>query len=228
MHGSIIVIEGLDGCGKSTQLDLLKAQFTDCRFITFPNYDSPSGAIVTQYLSGAFHEEDTLKSAYSASSFYAVDRYTSFKQDWENDYLSGKTIISARYTTSNAFYQMTKLPKSTWESYADWLYDFEYEKLGIPKPDAVIFLDVPVEVSQKLLSQRYDGNETKKDIHEADVNYLKACREAAMYAYEHRPTGEQWHIIQCCENGEMRSISEIQTEIADIVRKLIADGGGMA
>lgn len=222
MHGSFIVIEGLDGCGKSTQLDLLKTAFTDCRFLTFPNYDSPSGQIITQYLSGAFHEEDPLRSAYSASSFYAADRYTSFKQDWEKDYLSGKTIISARYTTSNAFYQMTKLPRAEWETYCRWLYDFEYEKLGIPKPDAVIFLDVPVEVSQRLLSARYDGDEAKKDIHEADVNYLRACRNAAMYACEHRPAGEEWHIIQCCENGEMRSVSDIHQEIAAIVQKLTA------
>lgn len=220
MSGTIIVIEGLDGCGKSTQLDLLKAQFADCRFITFPNYESPSGHLITQYLQGEFHEEDPLRSAYSASSFYAADRYASYKKDWEKDYLSEKTIISARYTTSNAFYQMTKLPRNEWESYADWLYDFEYEKLGIPKPDAVIFLDVPIEVSQRLLSQRYDGNEAKKDIHEADVNYLRACREAAMYACEHRPAGEEWHIIQCCENGKMRTIAEIQAEIAEIVQRI--------
>ncbi len=222
MHGTIIVIEGLDGCGKSTQLELLKETFTDCRFITFPNYESPSGHLITQYLQGEFHEEDPLRSAYSASSFYAADRYASYKKDWEKDYLSGKTIISARYTTSNAFYQMTKLPHDAWGSYADWLYDFEYAKLGIPKPDAVIFLDVPVEVSQRLLTERYDGNEAKKDIHEADVNYLKACREAAMYACEHRPAGEEWHIIRCCENGEMRTIAEIQAEIAGIVQRLTA------
>ncbi|MBE6848560.1 MAG: thymidylate kinase [Ruminococcus sp.] len=220
MHGTIIVLEGLDGCGKSTQFELLKETFTDCRFITFPNYDSPSGQLVTQYLQGEFHEENALRSAYSASSFYAADRYASYKKDWEKDYLSGKTIISARYTTSNAFYQMTKLPRDAWESYCGWLYDFEYEKLGIPKPDAVIFLDVPIEVSQKLLSNRYDGDEAKKDIHEADVNYLKACREAAMYAHAHRPTGEEWHIIQCCENGEMRSVSDIQGEIERIVRNI--------
>ncbi len=220
MPGTIIVIEGLDGCGKSTQLELLKTQFTNCRFITFPNYDSPSGEIVKQYLSGTFHEEDALRSAYSASSFYAVDRYTSFKQDWEKDYLSGKTIISARYTTSNAFYQMTKLPADRWEAYCSWLYDFEYQKLGIPRPDAVIFLDVPVEVSQRLLTERYDGNEEKKDIHEADVSYLKRCRDAVIYAYEHRPAGEQWQMISCCENEKMRSIADIQEEIAGIVRAL--------
>ncbi len=224
MQGKIIVIEGLDGCGKSTQLELLKERFTDCRFITFPNYDSPGGELVTQYLHGEFHEENVKRSAFSASAFYAVDRYASFKKDWESDYASGKTIISARYTTSNAFYQMTKLERSQWEDYCAWLYDFEYEKLGIPRPDAVIFLDVPIEVSQRLLTGRYGGNEEKKDIHEADVEYLKKCREAAMYACEHRPAGEEWHIIRCCENDEMRTIAEIQAELAELVQKLTADG----
>ncbi len=219
MHGKIIVIEGLDGCGKTTQLELLKERFTECRFITFPNYESPSGELITQYLHGEFHEEDVQRSAYSASSFYAVDRYASFKKDWEADYRSGKTIISARYTTSNAFYQMTKLDRAQWAEYCSWLYDFEYAKLGLPRPDAVIFLDVPVEVSQRLLTERYQGNEGKKDIHEADVNYLKKCRDAAMYAYEQR--GEEcWYLIGCCENGEMRSIADIQTEIAGVVQQL--------
>ncbi|MBR2912998.1 MAG: deoxynucleoside kinase [Oscillospiraceae bacterium] len=216
MQGKIIVIEGLDGCGKSTQLELLKERFTGCRFITFPNYDSPSGELVTQYLHGEFHEEDAQRSAYSASAFYAVDRYASFKKDWESDYLSGKTIISARYTTSNAFYQMTKLDRAQWEEYCRWLYDFEYGRLGIPRPDAVIFLDVPVEVSQRLLTQRYEGNEGKKDIHEADVEYLKKCRDAVMYAYENRGT-EHWHMIACCENDALRPISSIHEELVSVI-----------
>jgi dTMP kinase len=219
MSGKIIVIEGLDGCGKSTQLALLEERFSQCRFITFPNYASPSGEIVTQYLKGAFREENREYSAYSASSFYAIDRYISFKQDWEKDYRSGKTIISARYTTSNAFYQMTKLDRSLWESYCNWLYDYEYQKLGIPRPDAVIFLDVPVAVSQRLLSARYGGDERKKDIHESDAAYLRACREAAMYTCNHS-TSEQWHVLQCCRNGEMRSVEEIHQEIAAIVESL--------
>ncbi len=219
MNGKIIVIEGLDGCGKSTQLELLKQQFESYRFITFPNYASPSGEIITQYLNGTFHEENCERSTYSASSFYAIDRYISFKQDWEKDYLEGRTIISARYTTSNAFYQMTKLPPSEWEAYCSWLYDYEYGKLGIPRPDAVIFLDVPIEVSQKLLSERYQGDERKKDIHEADVEYLKACRNAAMYVCGHDPR-EKWCIVQCCEGETMRTIDAIQQELVSIIQSL--------
>lgn len=217
--GKIIVIEGLDGCGKSTQFELLKERFQDFRFITFPNYKSPSGEIITEYLSGKFAEESHERSSYSASTFYAVDRYISYKTDWGNDYKSGKNIISARYTTSNAIYQMTKLDKSLWHDYCKWLYDLEYNKMGIPKPDAVIFLDVPVEISQKLLSERYNGDESKKDIHEADMNYLKACRDSAIYASNH--DSEKWVVINCCDDDKLKSIEDINAEIVDIIKNII-------
>lgn len=222
MNGKIIVIEGLDGCGKSTQLELLRQQFTDCRFLTFPNYDSPSGAIITQYLSGAFPESSEVHSAYSASSFYAIDRYMSYKQDWEAVHRAGTPIISARYTTSNAIYQMTKLPRDQWADYCSWLYDYEYEKLGIPSPDAVLFLDVPIAVSQRLLSARYQGDEGKKDIHEADIAYLEACRDAVQYVME-QDTHSQWHRIDCCVGETMRTVEEIQTELVHRIGTLLAD-----
>lgn len=220
MNGKIIVIEGLDGTGKSTQFELLKEKLENFRFITFPNYESPSGEIITQYLSGEFDEKDENISAYSASSFYAVDRYASFKKDWEKDYRSGVNIISARYTTSNAVYQTTKLPENMWDEYCGWLYDYEYKKLGIPRPDAVIFLDMPVEVSQKLLSERYNNDEHKKDIHEANVDYLRKCREAALYVSRY-DENESWTVIECCKDGKLRSIEDINNEIISIISKII-------
>ena len=135
----LFVIDGLDGCGKSTQFELLKEKFTDAHFITFPYYNTNSGKIVSDYLSGKFPEENPSVSAYSASAIYAVDRYTSFKTHWQELYMSGAPVISARYTTSNAIYQMTKLPKEEWDDYLDWLYDFEYEKLGILVPIKLFF-----------------------------------------------------------------------------------------
>ena len=203
MHGKIIIIEGLDGSGKSTQFELLQSRFGNCRFITFPNYDSPSGEIITEYLNGNFKEENPLKSAYSASTLYAVDRYTSYKSDWGKDYESGQNIISARYTTSNAIYQMTKLDRAQWDEYLSWLEDYEYDKFGIPRPDKVVFLDMPIEVSQKLLSSRYGGNEEKKDIHERNVDFLKACREAALYTAKQKG----WFILPCSD-GENPFIPE--------------------
>lgn len=220
MQGKIIIIEGLDGCGKTTQVDLLKSHFTseNYRFLTFPNYQSLAGEIIQEYLGNKIPETDTEKSAYSASSFYAIDRYISYRKDWYLDYQQGKTIISARYTTSNAIYQMTKLPRDKWESYRNWLYDFEYQKLGIPVPDEVIFLDVPVKVSQKLLSARYQGAEEKKDIHEADPDYLQHCHDAAEYAGK---TGKPWKFLSCCENEQMRSVESIQADLIAMIEKML-------
>lgn len=202
--GKLFVIEGLDGCGKSTQLEMLKSKTdNNTRFISFPNYDSASGQIIKDYLSGKFVEENGRAGAYTASSFYAVDRYISYKTDWEKDYQACKTIIAARYTSSNAIYQMTKLDKSQWDEYLSWLEDYEYEKFGIPRPDKVVFLDMPIEVSQKLLSSRYGGNEDKKDIHERNVDFLKACREAALYTAERKG----WFILPCSD-GENPFIPE--------------------
>lgn len=211
----LFVIDGLDGCGKSTQFELLKEKFTDAHFITFPYYNTNSGKIVSDYLGGKFPENNPSVSAYSASAIYAVDRYTSYKTHWQELYESGSPVISARYTTSNAIYQMTKLQKSEWDSYLDWLYDFEYEKLGLPKPDRTVFLDMPVEISQKLLSARYDGDESKKDIHEQNVDFLKACREAALYVAKR----DGWIIIPCNNGDEPRTIEDINSELCKIIEK---------
>jgi dTMP kinase len=218
LKGKLIVIEGLDGCGKSTQLDLLQKKFdANARFISFPNYESASGSIVKDYLSGKFSEENMMTGCFAASSFYAVDRYTSYKEYWESDYKNGANIIAARYTTSNAIYQMAKLEKEKWDEYLDWLWDFEYNKFSIPKPDKVIFLDMPIEISQKLLSKRYDGDESKKDIHEKNVDFLNRCRETALYTAEY----DNWHIVSCAEGENIRSIEGINNELIGIIESVI-------
>lgn len=215
----LIVIEGLDGSGKSTQLDLLHRKIPDASFITFPYYDTDSGRIISSYLRGSFAEDDPRKSAYSASIMYAVDRYTSYKTHWGTLYESERPVISARYVSSNAVYQMTKLDRSEWEYYLDWLTDLEFEKLGLPKPDMTIFLDMPTEVSQKLLSARYGGDDSKKDIHERDTAYLNRCREAALYAAEKYG----WEKIPCSKDGEPRSIHEINIELIEKITSLIGE-----
>ena len=213
MENKLIIIEGLDGGGKTTQLELLKKDYPEFRFITFPNYGSPSGQIVSSYLEGTYNESNPSISAYTASCFYAVDRYTSFKTDWEKDYLGGKTIISARYVSSNAIYQMTKLPLCEWEGYMNWLFDTEYNKFGIPKPSATIFLDMPPEVSRQLLLKRNNGDANKLDMHEGDLQFMSACRKAAFYVAEK----ENWQIISCAENGSPKTIDDIHKII---VKKL--------
>lgn len=214
--GRIIVLEGLDGCGKSTQFDLIKAENPEFVCVSFPNYADDSGKIVSRYLAGEFKEEDPLISAFSASSFYSIDRYISYKTAWEKDYKAGKTIFAARYTTSNVIYQMAKLDKSQWEKYRAWLWDYEYEKLGIPKPDKVIYLDVPLEISQKLLTKRYEADGGKKDVHEANLEFMERCSLAAHYAAE--MDSPRWEVIDCTQNGEMRSIEDIHREIAEHIK----------
>ena len=162
----LIVIEGLDGSGKSTQLELLISALEKdgkrVRKIKLPDYESPSSTLVKMYLGGEFGKDPNAVNAYAAGAFYAVDRYASFTLDWKTDYESDKIIVADRYATSNSIYQTEKIAEADWDSYLDWSADFEYNKLGIPKPDAVIYLDMPVDISQKLMTGRYGGNESKK------------------------------------------------------------------
>lgn len=217
MDSRLIVIEGLDGGGKTTQLELLKKEYPNFRFITFPNYNSPSGEIVTDYLQGKFREDDKSVSAFTASCFYAVDRYISFKTDWGKDFYEGETVISARYVSSNAMYQMTKLPKERWDEYMNWLFDLEYNKFGMPKPFGTIFLDMPVEVSRKLLLKRYGGDSSKMDLHESNINFMRDCRRAAHYVAEK----EGWSIIDCARDGEALPIDEIHRSVKNKIEELL-------
>ncbi len=221
MNGKLIVIEGLDGSGKSTQEELLKQKLCDCgvkiNFIKLPNYDDPACELVKMYLSGRFGKKPGDVNAYAASSFFAVDRYVSYHCYWKEAYQNGEVFLADRYTTSNAYHQLTKTDKSDWDSYLDWLEDFEYNKLGIPKPDAVIYLDMPIEISQRLMTSRYKGDETKKDIHEKDVAYLNSCREAADYAC--KKLG--WSRISCAQDGQPLPIEVISEKIFDAVKEAL-------
>ncbi len=218
--GKLIVIEGLDGSGKSTQLELLEKNLNlkgiGCKAVSFPNYDNPSSTLVKMYLGGEFGKKPNDVNAFAASVFYTVDRYASFKSDWGNYYNNGCTIVSGRYTTSNAVHQCSKLPENEWEEFLAWLYDFEYNKVAIPKPDKVIFLDMPIEVSQKLLTKRYKGDEGKKDIHESDTEYLAKCRKAAIFTANY----SNWEIIPCSKDGEARTIEAIAEDVLNSVLKL--------
>lgn len=219
--GKLIVIEGLDGSGKSTQLELLPENLlkhgVESKTVSFPDYDSDSSALVKMYLSGKFGKNPNDVNAYAASLFYAVDRFASYKANWGNYYNQNGIIVSGRYTTSNAVHQTSKMDESEWKGFLDWLYDLEYNKVGIPKPDKVIFLDMPIEVSQKLLSGRYKGDEAKKDIHESDTAYLDKCRKAAMFTAQY----SGWTIIPCAQNGEARSIEDISKDILNETLKVI-------
>ena len=213
MAGKLIVIEGLDGSGKATQtknlFDYLTSNGEQVVKVTFPDYDSPASALVKMYLNSEFGDDPNAVNAYSASAFYAVDRVASYIKNWKEDYLSGKTILCDRYATSNIIYQMSKVPQEEKDPFIDWQYDFEYNKLGLPAPTQVIYLDVEPEVSQKLMLKRYNGDESKKDLHEKNVDFLLTCRETALYAA--KKLG--WKVISCTKDGEMKSIEDIFEEI---------------
>ena len=219
--GRLIVIDGLDGCGKSTQLERLNGYLQSCgiayKQICFPDYDKPSSALVKMYLAGEFGQNAEDVNAYAASSFYAVDRYASFKTCWKEDYDADTLIVAARYTTSNIIHQMSKLPKEEWDAYLAWVADYEYRLLGLPKPDAVLFLDMPLEVSQKLLSHRYEGDESKKDIHERDMAYIRDCRRSAEYAAQK----EGWHWIVCGDQNGPFDPDVITKSITDCIKEVI-------
>lgn len=210
---SFIVIEGLDGSGKGTQSELLYKtlleKYTNVKKISFPDYDSPSSSLVKMYLGGEFGTKPGDVNAYAASTFYAVDRFASYKKDWGNALAEGTHIIADRYTTANLIYQLSKLPEEEWNTFAEWLIELEWVKMGLPKPDAVIYLDMLPEVSQKLLSSRYSGDDNKKDIHEKDVAYLKKCRDAAHFASEKFG----WKIIRCDDGEKPFSIESIHQNI---------------
>ena len=215
--GKLIIFEGLDGSGKGTQTNLLcqalRARGADLRQITFPDYESDSSALVRMYLSGRFGQRPDDVNAYAASTFYAVDRFASYKTDWGEFYRTGGLVVSDRYTTSNAVHQCAKLPPDQWDGFLNWLFDFEYKKMGIPAPDAVVYLSVDVEVSQGLLAARYHGDAAKMDIQEKDTEYLARSRAAAEYC-AHKLG---WRRIDCTreENGKkiMRTPEDIHAEV---------------
>ena len=219
--GQLIIFEGLDGSGKGTQTKLtaqrLKEQGRDLRQITFPDYDSESSALVKMYLSGAFGDKPDDVNAYAASSFYAVDRFASYKTDWGEFYREGGLVLSDRYTTSNAVHQSSKVPPEERPAFFQWLFDFEYGRLGLPEPDLVLYLDMPIEVSQKLLLERYHGDSGKKDIHESHLDFLRACRESARYAGQRLG----WREIPCAKEGEPLPVEEIHQAVLAAVEPLL-------
>lgn len=217
--GKLIIMEGLDGSGKSTQTALLEEYLKNSNIefkkIKLPDYDSPSSTLVNMYLAGEFGKDANDVNAYAAGAFYAVDRFASFKLNWKKEYESDILILADRYATSNSIYQMEKIDEKDWDEYLDWSADFEYNKIGIPKPDLVIFLDMPVEISQKLMTSRYNGDEGKKDVHEANVEFLKKCRKSALYA----ANKQGWKVIPCSDGENPLSIEEIHNNIVAIVKE---------
>lgn len=219
--GKLIVLEGIDGSGKSAQYRRLKARFEregiDCRTIVFPRYEQESSALIRMYLEGRFGKNPSDVGPCAASIFYAVDRYASYMTDWGEYYRSGGVVLSDRYTTSNAVHQASKLPEGERQAFLDWLFDLEYGRMGLPAPDLVLYLDLPTEVSEKMLRHREQATATAADIHEQDGAYLRRCREGAREIA--RDLG--WSVIDCAAGDAPRTMEDIRREVLSRVEPLL-------
>ena len=223
MHKGILIdIEGTDGSGKHAQTEMLFNRLAKegllVKQLSFPCYDSLSSALIKMYLGGAFGVDPGKVNPYAASTFYAVDRFASYQTDWKGLYETGGIILTDRYTDSNTIHQGGKMPTSQKEEYIKWLYDFEFGKMSIPRPDMVIFLDVPTDVSARMRAERETKTHTTADIHERDNDYLAKCRTSAL------DTGLKngWNIIPCVTDGEMRPIEDIHEDIYRLAKELIS------
>lgn len=209
-RGKLIVFEGTDGSGKSTQFAKLcsriEAKGKDFRRLVFPQYEEESSALIRMYLRGEFGKNPGDVDPYAATAFYAVDRYASYKKLWGSEYEAGGLMMADRYTTSNAVHQASKLEGEERLSYVSFLFDFEYNKMGLPKPDLVLYLDMPTEKSLALIKERQGA----EDIHEADGAYLAKCRDAALETAKNYG----WVVISSLDKeGNLRSIDEIHEEV---------------
>ena len=220
MKGKLIVVEGLDSSGKATQTKLIAKKLEEMNYkvklVTFPDYESDSSALVKMYLNGDLSDKADDINAYAASSFYAVDRYASFKRNWEKFYLDGGIIIADRYTTSNMIHQASKIEGTRIKNlYLDWLTDYEYKLLKLPAPNKVIFLDMPPEYANELMRERANKftGEKDKDIHERDKEYLEKTYENALYIAKKY----DWNEVFCVEDGQIRTIDDINDEIMTLI-----------
>lgn len=221
--GKLVVFEGTDGSGKSTQFALLtkhlQALNIDFRTMVFPQYSEPSSSLIRMYLGGEFGARPSDVNAYAASTFYAVDRFASYQKVWKEYYQNGGLMLSDRYTTSNAVHQGSKEPDESREDFFRWLYEFEYGHMELPKPDIVIYLDVPTELTGQMLRRREHDTHAHADIHEQNMDYLRICRKTGLQAAKFYG----WTIINCEKNGKMRSIEDIHNEVFGLVQACLEE-----
>ena len=216
--GRFIVIEGLDGSGKTTQGKLLASRLREegkkVRELSFPCYGERSASLVEMYLGGELGESPSDTNGYAASMLYAADRYISYVTDWKKDVEDEEcTVLATRYTTANAYHQLSKLPREEWDGFFAWLYDFEFSKIGLPRPDCVVLLSMNQDISSKNVRDRSTETGQKIDIHEKDRDYLIRCAEAALYAAEK----DGWKVIECAPEGVLLPIQEINDKIAEAI-----------
>ena len=224
MTGKLIIIEAGDGSGKATQAEKLVTRLQDEGFrtlkITFPNYQSDSSALIKMYLHGEFGSAPHDVNPYVASTFYAVDRFASYKKEWEGFYREGGIVVADRYSTSNMVHQAAKIKDpAERKRFLNWLWDLEFVKFQLPEPDAVIFLNMPPEKARVLLQKR-DNKKTGRevrDIHERDDGFLlDSYQNACLLAKEYG-----WLSVDCSRGDSLKSVLQIHEEVYALVRKLI-------
>ncbi|KRU24818.1 thymidylate kinase [Clostridium sporogenes] len=223
-RGRLIVIEGSDGSGKATQTkklyDKLVRENKKVKKVEFPNYKSESSALIKMYLSGEFGRDPDSVNPYASSTFYAVDRFASYKKDWEEFYLKGGIVIADRYTTSNMIHQAAKIKDvQAKDNFLNWLWDFEFGKFNLPVPDCVIFLDMPPKFSKSLMKTRNNKftGEKEKDIHENNYEYLLESYNNSKYISEKY----DWNRIECTNKDKIKSIDQINDDIIKIITQYI-------
>ena len=214
--GRFIVFDGLDGSGKATQSELLRdkllADGKEVTLLSFPRYDTVGATFVNLYLSGRLGDSPEDTGAYAASTFFALDRYLSYRMEWAKEYEKENAVLIAnRYTTANAVHQLSKLPKEEWDTFLSWLWDFEYGKLGIPHPDDIIYLEMRPDIARTLIQSRSEKTGQKMDIHEKASDHLDRAYEAALYASEKLG----WKRIACYENDQPLSREAIHRRVLD-------------
>lgn len=224
MSGKLIIIEAGDGSGKATQTAKLYERLMEegykVKKVEYPNYQSQSSALIKMYLNGEFGTDPAAVNPYAASTFYAADRYASYKKEWETFYQEGGIILADRYTTSNMVHQAVKISDAAVrENFLDWLWDFEFNKIGLPVPDRVVFLDMPPEYSLSLMKNRENkAGTSQKDIHERNADYLKHCYRS----YQSVADKYGWHKVSCVADGELKDILSIHQEVYAAVKGLLS------
>lgn len=220
--GKLIILEAGDGSGKATQTKMLKerllAEGRRVCPVEFPDYGSPSSALVRMYLGGDFGARASEVNAYAASAFFAVDRYASFQMKWRAELETGAIVLADRYTTANMVHQAVKIvDEAEREAFLAWLEDFEYEKLGLPRPDLVLFLDMDPAVSRRLIAARAAASHAAKDIHERDEDYLALCHRASVSLAARCG----WQRIRCSEAGEPLSREAVHEKVCEAVKRIL-------
>ena len=214
--GKLIVLEGSDGSGKATQTSRLFERLQNLGIrtmrVSFPNYESESSALIKMYLRGDFGATAEAVNPYAASTFYAVDRFASF-QTWKNFYSGDGIVLADRYTGSNMAHQSAKIKrKAEREKFLNWVDDFEFKKLQLPRPDLTFFLDMPPEIAEMLRRKR-----GREDIHEADAIYMKK----SYAAYKEIAKKFDWKVINCAAGNFTKSAVDIHDEIFQVVESML-------